>query len=66
MRPEVSGGLSPVGEFGWDGAAASYAMIDPFNRVAIFFCTFVHGCGYAYTFIHPRLRDLTYLCLGEE
>lgn len=66
MRPEVSGGLSPAGEFGWDGAAASYVMIDPFNRVAVFFCTFVHNCGYAYNFIHPRLRDLTYQCLSEE
>lgn len=66
MRPEVSGGLSPVGEFGWDGAAASYVMIDPINRVSAFFCTFVHGCGYGYNFVHPRLRDLVYTCLSEE
>lgn len=26
----------PVGEFGWDGAAGSYLMADPVNRVSVF------------------------------
>ena len=50
----------PVGEFGWDGAAGSYVMIDPINNIAIFYAQHVHNCGYAYGVIHPTIRDLTY------
>ncbi len=55
---------SPVGEFGWDGAAGSYVMIDPVNHVSLFYAQQVLGCVYAYGTVHPALRDLTYECLG--
>jgi CubicO group peptidase (beta-lactamase class C family) len=52
------------GEFGWDGAAGSYVMIDPAQRLSIFFAMHVRswpsliGCG------HAPIRDLTYEALG--
>ena len=64
VEPHVSGARSAKGEFGWDGAAASFALADPTNRVSLFFATEVLGCNYAYHAIHPLLRDLAYEGLG--
>lgn len=62
---DKSGGQkSPLGEFGWDGAAGSYVLIDPTNKLSIFFSMHVMnwpmliGCG------HAPIRDLTYEILG--
>ena len=63
MSPALSHGESPVGEFGWDGAAASYVLIDPINRLSIFFGTHVRGSSIAYEKCHPMVRDLTYQAL---
>lgn len=58
------GQRSSIGEFGWDGAAGSYVMIDPTNKLSIFFAMHVMnwplliGCG------HAPIRDLTYDILG--
>ncbi len=54
------GGGGPVGEFGWDGAAGAWAMIDPENHVSAFFAMHVRNFGYAYDVIHPNLRNLIY------
>jgi CubicO group peptidase (beta-lactamase class C family) len=64
VEPHVSGARSAKGEFGWDGAAASFALADPTNRVSIFFATEVLGSSYAYHAIHPLLRDLAYEGMG--
>ena len=64
VEPHISNARSAKGEFGWDGAAASFALVDPTNRVSIFFATEVLGCNYAYHFIHPLLRDLAYEGMG--
>ncbi len=60
VKTDPSLGLSPVGEFGWDGAAGAYAMVDPVNRVSVFFALHVHNFMDSYTVIHPRIRDLVY------
>lgn len=58
------GQRSSLGEFGWDGAAGSYVMIDPAEKLSIFFAMHVRGwpnligCG------HAPIRDLTYEVLG--
>ena len=58
------GQRSSLGEFGWDGAAGSYVMIDPKYNLSIFFAMHVRawpnliGCG------HAPIRDLTYEVLG--
>ncbi len=31
----VSGSLSPIGEFGWDGAAGCFGMVDPENQISL-------------------------------
>ena len=54
------GGRGQIGEFGWDGAACAWAMIDPVNRISAFFAMHVRDFGYAYEVIHPTLRDLIY------
>lgn len=35
IDPERSGTLSPVGEFGWDGAAGAFSMVDPINHISL-------------------------------
>lgn len=62
---DKSGGQrSSLGEFGWDGAAGAYVMIDPAQKLSIFFAMHVRGwprligCG------HAPIRDLTYEVLG--
>ena len=55
---------SPLGEFGWDGAAGAYIVIDPFNHISIFYAQQVMACEKAYSEIHPTIRDLTYEALG--
>ncbi len=51
---------SPLGEFGWDGAAGAYALVDPINRVSIFYVQHIMAFPVVYSEIHPRVRDLIY------
>ncbi len=60
VDPAYSLARSPVGEFGWDGAANAFALVDRKNHLALFFGTQVHASNYGYHLIHPLLRDLTY------
>ena len=64
LEPTVSLARTAPGEFGWDGAAASFALMDPTNRLAVFFATETFNCQYAYHKIHPLLRDLVCEALG--
>lgn len=64
IERENSGVKSPLGEFGWDGAAGAYAVIDVENQLAIFYIQHVMNCGYVYDVIHPKVRDLTYEALA--
>ena len=43
IDPAVSGALSPVGEFGWDGAAGGFSLVDPENRISITYFQHIHG-----------------------
>ena len=63
VRTRVStdlGGPGQVGEFGWDGAAGSWMMIDPVNHLSAFFAMHVRSYGYVYDGIHPTIRGLIY------
>lgn len=60
IEREKSGVRSPLGEFGWDGAAGAYALIDVENHLAILYVQHVRGCDYVYQVVHPKIRDLTY------
>lgn len=54
---------SPLGEFGWDGAAGAYAYIDPVNHIAMYYAQQVYNCPIVYFQLHPRLRDIAGRCL---
>ena len=63
VRTRVStavGGRGQIGEFGWDGAAGAWTMIDPVNHLSAFFAMHVRNFGYCYDVIHPKVRDLIY------
>ncbi len=57
---------APFGEFGWDGMAASYSMLDTENKISVVWTTHVVNCRPAYREIHPHIRNLTYAALGIE
>ena len=54
------GGPGALGEFGWDGAAGAWVMIDPSNRLSAVFGMHVLNYGYNFDVIHPTLRGLIY------
>lgn len=55
-----NGGLSPLGEFGWDGAAGCYCLMDPVNHLSIFFGMQVLGWPNCIGGAHGDIRDLVY------
>lgn len=60
---QEDGQRSPLGEFGWDGAAGSYVMIDTRNDLSIFFATHLRGWHDRFGALHAPIRDLVYECL---
>lgn len=65
MVEDIGTGV-PVGEFGWDGAAGAYALVDNTNRLAMFYAQQVCNSRVTYQEVHPALRDILYRCLGRE
>ena len=61
--PAKGGSNSPVGEFGWTGAAGGYAAIDPDNEIAIFYAH--HMLNNQESFVAPRIRNIVYSCIEE-
>ena len=59
----AGGVMSPLGEFGWGGAAGAYVMIDPSNRLSVFYAQ--HMLNNMEPYVHPRLRNITYACLAR-
>ena len=55
------GVLSPVGEFGWGGAAGAYVIIDPEREMSVYFAE--HMLNSLEPYIHPRLRNILYASL---
>lgn len=66
INKTVSRARSAIGEFGWDGAAGAYVLVDPTHRIALYYGMEVRSCQYAYHRVHPELRDLVYEALGIE
>ncbi len=54
------GQKSPIGEFGWDGAAGSYVMCDPINHISIFFAMQVLNWPAVIGSDHAVIRDMMY------
>ena len=66
VDPKLSDALSSVGEFGWDGATGSFALVDPAKQVALYFGLHIFGCQYVYHHIHPRLRDMVFAEINSQ
>lgn len=59
IDPERSETLSPVGEFGWDGAAGAFSMVDPINHISLTYFQNVLGFAPDQTAIRNALyKDL--------
>lgn len=56
-----SGSLSPLGEFGWSGAAGCMAIIDPDSELTVMYAQ--HLLNSQEPYIQPRLRNIVYACL---
>jgi CubicO group peptidase (beta-lactamase class C family) len=54
----------PLKEFGWDGAACAYVLIDSDNNLGIYMAMHTLMFVTAYFEIHPTVRDLTYEALS--
>ena len=61
MMDKTCGALSPVGEFGWGGAAGAYVLIDPERELSAYFAE--HMLNSLEPYVHPRLRNILYACL---
>ena len=61
---QVDGARSPIGEFGWDGAAGAYVMMDDVNHLSIAFSMHVLGWPSCIGHDHGTIRDMTYDILG--
>lgn len=66
LDPLRSRAASPRGEFGWDGAACSFALIDPQNCVSLMLGLDIRHYIYGYHVLHPYLRDMLYACLKAD
>lgn len=60
MDPTVSGSCSPVGEFGWDGAAGAFSMVDTDHKLSLAYFQHVHGWDVE---IQNQIRNALYRCL---
>lgn len=56
--------FSPIGEFGWDGAAGIFIFIDTENKISGIYAQHVLGCEYAFDYCHPAVRNLAYIGAG--
>lgn len=54
----------PLKEFGWDSAAGAYVMICPEKKLSVFYAQHVLDCGYAYSTIHPTIRNYIFDEIG--
>jgi len=57
------GSLSSLGEFGWDGAAGSWVMMDPALQLTAVYGQ--HMLNGLHPYILPRLRNQVYVALEE-
>lgn len=61
MDPAISGSNSPIGEFGWSGWAGAFTLVDPENRLSLFYAS--HVLDNIDGYIHLRMRNILYGCL---
>lgn len=66
MRTHVdkaqSDSLSPVGEFGWDGAAGAFSMVDTKNKISLTYFQSCHGWNVE---IQTKMRNALYSGMND-
>ncbi len=60
INKAVSGTLSPIGEFGWDGAAGGFSMVDPINKLSLTYLQHSHKWNVK---VQTEMRNALYQCL---
>jgi CubicO group peptidase (beta-lactamase class C family) len=58
------GQRSPLGEFGWDGAAGAYILMDTDHDLSISYATHLRNWHGGFGSIHIPVRDLVYDAIG--
>ncbi len=56
----ADGSRSPAGEFGWDGAAGAYTLVDTGRQLSAVYVQHVLNMLPVYEEIHPQLRELIF------
>jgi len=54
-----SGSLSPIGEFGWDGAAGAFSLVDTKNKLSLTYFQHVHNWDVK---MQSEIRNALYSC----
>ena len=62
VDPGASDSLSPVGEFGWDGAAGAFSMVDTKNKLSLTYFQHIHNWPLR---IQTEMRNILYSCIKE-
>ena len=60
MDKAKSGSLSPLGEFGWDGAGGAFSMVDPTNKLSMVYFQHMHGWSIR---VQNEMRNALYACI---
>ena len=60
INPETSGKLSPAGEFGWDGAAGAFSLVDTKNKISVAYFQEMSGWDLK---IQTLITNALYECL---
>ena len=55
-----SGSLSPIGEFGWDGAAGAFSMVDIKNKISLTYFQHIHDWDIK---IQTEIKNALYSCI---
>lgn len=55
-----SGSISPIGEFGWDGAAGAFSLVDTKNKLSLTYFQHIHGWDIR---IQTEIRNALYECI---
>jgi len=55
-----SGSISPIGEFGWDGAAGGFSLVDTKNKLSMTYFQEMHGWELRWQY---EMRNVLYSCL---
>ncbi|WP_305025997.1 serine hydrolase domain-containing protein [Paenibacillus lacisoli] len=61
ISKSLSGSLSPLGEFGWNGAAGCMAIIDPDSELTVMYAQ--HLLNSQENYVQRRLRNIVYSCI---